>query len=136
MLVLVALSMAFLQKLAVAAAAGVAAALAGVFIAMQHVSLRSAGRLEGAQLGKGPYRSANCAPSAPIVERLAKVVKQLRDAAMEEGWQIDWNTFNAQLTRAASAAQRRDFAESVREYCRALTSVMEQLRHQGKSSGP
>ncbi|HVU85919.1 MAG TPA: PP2C family serine/threonine-protein phosphatase [Pirellulales bacterium] len=133
-LVLVALSMAFLQKLAVAAAAGIAAALAGGFIAMQQASLRSAGRLEGAQLGKGPYRSVNCAPSAPIVERLAKVVKQLRDAAMEEGWQIDWNKFNTQVTRAATAAQRHDFTESVREYCHALTSIMEQLRHQGKNS--
>jgi PPM family protein phosphatase len=131
-LVLVALSMAFLQKLAVAAAAGVAAALAGVFIVMQRASSNSAGRLESAQLGKGPYRSVNCAPNASIVERLAKVVKQLRDAAMEEGWQIDWNTFNAQLSRAASATQRHDYAESVREHCRALISVMEQLRHQGK----
>jgi serine/threonine protein phosphatase PrpC len=133
-LVLVALSMAFLQKLAVAAAAGIAAVLAGIFIATQQASLRSAGRLEGAQLGKGPYRSANCTPNASIVERLAKVVKQLRDAAMEEDWQIDWNKFNAQVTRAATAAQRHDFTESVREYCHAMTAIMEQLRHQGKSS--
>jgi hypothetical protein len=133
-LVLVALSMAFLQKFAVAGAAGIAAVLAGIFIATQQASLRSAGRLEGAQLGKGPYRSANCAPSASIVERLAKVVKQLRDAAREEDWQIDWNRFNSQVTRAATAAQRHDFTESVQEYCHAMTAIMEQLRHQGKGS--
>ena len=133
-LVLVALSMAFLQKFAVAGAAGIAALLAGIFIATQQASQRSAGRLEGAQLGKGPYRSANGAPSASIVERLAKVVKQLRDAAREEDWQIDWNKFNSQVTRAATAAQRHDFTESVREYCHAMTAIMEQLRHHGKGS--
>ncbi len=77
-LTLVTLSMAFLQKLAVAAATGAAAALAAIFIAVQHYSLGSTGKLEGPPLGKGPYRSTNCAANANIVERLAKVMKQLR----------------------------------------------------------
>ncbi|HEY4308346.1 MAG TPA: PP2C family serine/threonine-protein phosphatase [Pirellulales bacterium] len=131
-LVLVALSMAFLQKWAVAASTGVAAVLAAIFIAVQHYSIGSGGRLEGAQLGKGPYRSVQCAANVNIVERLAKVVKQLRDAAAEEGWQINWEQFNVHLTRAATATAKHDYTESVRAHCYAITSMMDQLRQQGK----
>jgi hypothetical protein len=83
-------------------------------------------------LGKGPYRTANCAANAAIVERLAKVVNQLQDAATEEGWQIDWEQFNAFGARADAASGRQDYGETVREHCRAISFMMNQLRHQSE----
>jgi protein phosphatase len=131
-LVLAALSMAFLGKWLVAATVAVAAAIAGAFVAAQHYSIGASKRLDSGQLGKGPYRSTNCTPNPAVVERLAKVVKQLRDAAAEEHWQIDWDRFNAYGARATAASQKQNYAQTVREHCHAISFMMDQLRHQSE----
>ena len=124
--------MAFLGKWLVAATVAAAAAIAGTFVAVQHFSTRASKRLDSGQLGKGPYRSTNCTPNPAIVERLAKVVKQLRDAAAEEHWQIDWDKFNSFGARAAAASHKQNYAETVREHCHAISFMMDQLRHQSE----
>ncbi|HEY1599653.1 MAG TPA: PP2C family serine/threonine-protein phosphatase [Pirellulales bacterium] len=131
-LVLTALAMAFVGNLLLAATVGAAAIIAGIFIAVQHFSISATARLDGKQLGKGPYRTTNCAASASIVERLAKVVKQLHDAAAEEDWQIDWDRFKGYEAKAMAANQRQNYSETVRQHCHAITFMMDQLRHQSR----
>ncbi len=136
-LVLAAVAMAFVGNLIVAGTVGAAAAIAAVFIAVQYYSVSGDGGLDGVRLGKGPYSSTNCAANAGVVERLAKVVKQLRDAAVEEEWQIDWDRVNSYASKAQAANQRKDFAVSVREHCHAISFMMDQLRHQpDRRNGP
>jgi len=133
-LILATLFMLFLGKLLVAATVGAAALLAALFIFVQYFSFGSSSRLEPAQLGKGPHRTTNCTANASLAERLAKVVKQLSDAAIEEGWHIDWERFNSFTMQAAAAAQRNDFLTSVRENCHAITTMMDELRHQNRNA--
>jgi serine/threonine protein phosphatase PrpC len=129
-LVLAALSMAFLGYAIVAVTVGAAALLAALFIAVQFFSHRHSSRLDAVKHGKGPYRSTDCTATANIADRLAKVVNQLRDAAAEEAWQIDWDRFNSYGARALAAGQRNNYSETVREHCRAVSFMMDQLRHQ------
>jgi PPM family protein phosphatase len=84
-------------------------------------------------LGKGPYRTYNCAPDGEFVDRLARIVKQLRDAATIEDWTVDWQQFNRIHSDAHAATFAAQYATAVRLYCHALSFMMAQLRGQPPS---
>ena len=80
---------------------------------------------EGQRIGRGPYARFDCTPDEPFVRRLAEIAQQLRDAASNEAWDVDWQSFNKHTSLAAEAAEAADYAEAVREYCRAFGFMME-----------
>jgi protein phosphatase len=84
----------------------------------------------GAMLGKGPHMRVECKPNAEFVEQLDRLVDQLRDAATAENWAIDWSKFNTHAKQAAAAAEKRDWPAAVRDYARAMRSMMHELRNQ------
>ncbi len=53
----------------------------------------------GAMLGKGPHVRIESKPNTEFVSQLGKLVDQLRDAATEENWAIDWGKFNTFAAR-------------------------------------
>jgi len=84
-------------------------------------------------LGKGPYRTYNCAPSAEFVERLSRIVGQLRDAATSEDWKVDWQRYNKIHAEADAANFAAQYPTAVRLYCHALNFMMAELRNQKPS---
>jgi hypothetical protein len=117
------------QKIA-ALGALVGALVAACIAAVQKFG-GGAGRDGGARRwGRGPYAALDCVPTAAFSEKLAEMTQQLRDAAVNANWQVSWDTFWKHESRAASAANAAEFAEAIREYCRAISGMMEQLRHQ------
>lgn len=84
-------------------------------------------------LGKGPYRAYDCVPNAEFVERLARIVGQLRDAATNEDWKIDWHHFNEIQTNADAATFSAQYPTAVQLYCQALSFMMGELRAQQSS---
>ena len=80
--------------------------------------------------GKGPYTACNCHADGRFVERLVDITHQLRDAAIQEDWSVDWNRFNAHHDRAVSAAMASDYTRAVREHCHAISFMMSELRRQ------
>jgi protein phosphatase len=84
----------------------------------------------GALLGKGPHIKVECPPGEAIVAELKKLVDQLRDAATEGNWSLDWSKFNAFSKQAQAEAEQRNFPQAVRDYSRALRSMMSELRNQ------
>ena len=64
---------------------------------------------------------------------LARVLEQLRDAARHEDWVLDWSQVNAATADAEAAVARRDFMAAVRDYCRAISILMKELRSQRKA---
>lgn len=84
----------------------------------------------GQRLGRGPHTSRACPTNNDFVDKLAKVVAQLREAATEENWSIDWTRFNTFDSRAMSAAERKDYLEAVREYGHAICFMMDEIRGQ------
>jgi protein phosphatase len=92
---------------------------------------RTAGRSEGAnRLGKGPYKSREYPVGSDFVSRLAGLARELREATVGTEWTIDWAPFDDHESRAAAAFQAAQYAEAVREYCRAISFMMAQLRSQ------
>jgi PPM family protein phosphatase len=85
---------------------------------------------QGKQFGRGPYVSRNCAPNDDFIHRLTDMMVQLRDAATAEQWQVDWNRFNQHISLAETAHHAADFTASGREYLRAISFLMAQLKQQ------
>ena len=95
----------------------------------------------GQRLGRGPYTSRPCPTNNDFVDKLAKVVAQLREAATEENWSIDWTRFNTFDSRAMAAAESKNYLDAVREYGHAICFMMDEIRgqrrkkHNGHSPG-
>ncbi|MEX2186334.1 MAG: protein phosphatase 2C domain-containing protein [Pirellulales bacterium] len=85
----------------------------------------------GGRYGKGPHTSRLCTANGRMVADLAKMAVQLREAATEQNWSIDWQRFESDLLDAESATDRKDHAAAVQAYCHAISFLMNELRHQG-----
>ena len=114
-----------------------AAACAAAFLVTAVVSLvhRYGGdsptyQFDAQPLGKGPYTACDCHADEKFVERLVEITHQLRDAAIQEDWSIDWGRFNSHHDKAVSAAMASNYAEAVREHCHAISFMMSELRRQ------
>lgn len=84
----------------------------------------------GRMLGRGPYTSANCPPSHELVTKLAGTLNELRDAARDGQWTIHGKPITEACERAAAADAAGNFAEAIRQYCRGITMMMNELRKQ------
>ena len=82
------------------------------------------------RFGRGPYTSCDCTPNAQSVARLARIVQQLRDAAANEDWDVDWSRFNVFGVQAAQAIEAADYTQAVRQHCAAINFMMGELRAQ------
>jgi hypothetical protein len=87
----------------------------------------------GDHFGRAPYATAIFAANAAFIQDLSKVLEQLKDAARQEDWVLDWAKVNGLTTRAEESARKNDYVAAVREYCRAISVFMEQLRHQRRA---
>ena len=89
-------------------------------------------------LGKAPYTDLTCSADGQFVDRISQIVEQLREAAVEEDWTVDWDRFNSLLDQAAASGKAANYAEAVRQYCQAISFMVEQLklqRNSGNDSG-
>jgi protein phosphatase len=133
-IVLAALGLAVAGHPWIALATLVIAVVIGLVALLQHDRPPSESEFSGRPLGKGPYVSWDCTPDLAFATELSKVGQQLRDAASGSEWSVKWTEFNAHDARAVSATRKGDYTEAVREYCRAISSMMEQLRHQKRAT--
>lgn len=85
---------------------------------------------QGRQLGKAPYTATNAPPNREFARKLAATLAELRDAARDGRWNVDWSTFDELCRRATAAEQAGDFPEAVRQSCRGVTFMMKELRSQ------
>lgn len=113
----------------------VAAAATGIVGLWQALSGRAPREVPTERFGSGPHRSLDCTPNGALAERLAKVVAQLSEAAIDDQWQIDWQGFNAHRERAEAAVTGKRFADAIAEYARAISFMMSQLREHRRTLG-
>jgi protein phosphatase len=93
--------------------------------------------LSGAhRLGRGPYVEVSCAASREMAENLENLTGELRAAAEVEKWPGGIETIDNHCQQAASATEAGDFAVAVREYCQAISLMMQMLRARQKAKGP
>jgi protein phosphatase len=84
----------------------------------------------GRYLGRGPYTSTPCVPSAPFVEKLYSLLQELRQAARENSWAVSWDRVDEFARKAQAHNRAGQPAEGVAWVCRALVLVMDELRSQ------
>jgi serine/threonine protein phosphatase PrpC len=89
----------------------------------------------GTMLGRGPYTRVECPPNHELVDKLAATLAELREAAHDGSWSIDWGPIDSLCTKAAAADQAGNHAEAIRGYCQGITYTMEQLRKQPLKKG-
>lgn len=123
--------MAVLKYPGVAVGTGVLAAIVGVYAIAKSFRRGKSSRYHvDGKLGNGPHTSRVCNINNEFVDKFAKIVAQLKDAAVEESWSLDWHKFNGISGRASAAAEKSNYVEAVREYCYAISFMMNELRNQ------
>jgi serine/threonine protein phosphatase PrpC len=125
--------LAALTQWQVAAGAGAIALVVGLVAAIKTFGQRGGGisLSEGRRLGRGPYVRVHCQATSQFVERLAEIVQELRVAAEEEHWSVDMTRFNELCEAAVKATASRQHSDAVRQYARAISFMMQQLRDNG-----
>ncbi len=136
-----AMALALLISLALAALGHYAPAMISVLVAAVVVVLllvQGLNRPPGAYalhtdrpLGAGPHRRFEVTPTAESVAMFCQTAQQLRDAAKDEHWTLDWSRFNALGDKAQAALASGNYSLAVREYLLAITFMMNEIRHQG-----
>jgi protein phosphatase len=86
------------------------------------------------QLGKGPYTSLKCPPSAPFATQMEEMAKDLKEAAVEANYSLDLAGFEEFCHLGRESAAAKDFADSIRQYTRGISHVMQQLRQRRSQS--
>ncbi len=123
------------MQLRIAAMAALIGAIAAGAIAMFQKFIKTESfRWPQRPFGRAPYAACDCVPDAGFVARLADLNRQLREAASNAHWRIDWDAYCEHESKAAAATRAGSHLEAVREYCRAISCMMEQLRHQSELS--
>lgn len=114
----------------VSALAGLVAAIVGVVLLFRGRSKPDNSASSDDRLGNGPHAHAICKGGDEFMETLSGVLDELRDAAQESNWDIEWSRLVEYRRGAAKAASSGDYSEAVRHYARAISFMMDELRRQ------
>ncbi|MEM9643680.1 MAG: PP2C family serine/threonine-protein phosphatase [Planctomycetota bacterium] len=80
--------------------------------------------------GRAPYRRFSAEPTGQLNDKLKKTVDELRKAASEKCWELDWSEVEKHQVTSQQAASNNEFAEAVRHQAEAIIETMKQLREQ------
>ncbi len=118
-------------------AAALIAGVVGVVLALLLNSVLAKGgdELPRSRLGRGPHRTYQCRPELPFVQELARIFEQLRMAAVEEDWRIDWAHIDVMTRTAQQALAKKDFPAAVAAYGRIISFMMRELKRQSVGPG-
>lgn len=129
---LAAIFLLMMSMLIPAAVVGGVALLMTAFGLIQHFGTSGGVALGGGRhLGKGPYTVSVCSPGNEFISKLYEVIEELREAARDGHWNINWRTFDEYCNRAQAAVEQKNYVEGVREFCRGVSFMMQELRSQG-----
>ncbi len=82
--------------------------------------------------GRGPHTRTPCDKTDQLVRRLRDTMQELRQAAAEEDWAINWPPIDRHCQAGRKAAESREYQEALQEYSHAISYTMKELREQRK----
>lgn len=135
-LLLVALAMAVLQFAIPAVVAAAGGVLTLVLATWRMMAPQRAGTTigQGLKLGKGPYVHVTCPPGTQFLERLTKIIRELREAAEQKNWDVDWGYVESTMGRGTDAAGRGDRRSAIRTYCEVIRYLVSRFRRTDSDS--
>ena len=100
----------------------------------------------GSTIAWRPYRTASARITEEFVQYLARMEGELRRAALDENWAIDWKPLEEAYQKAADSLTRKRYSRALLEFARVFDLLMvgvhshrKQLQHEnrwGKGSNP
>jgi PPM family protein phosphatase len=114
-------------------AAGVAflgAVVALGITALQGVAGTGRSLASGQRLGRGPYTETPVVPKPDFLKKLFATANELRTAAEEGQWEIDWDRFTELCNSAEQARQSGQWQAAVRDGTQAISFLLQELRNQ------
>jgi protein phosphatase len=79
------------------------------------------------------YRQASSRVEQPFLEGLARFLSASKQQIQEKQWEADWATYQQHTESAEKLASQSNFADALREYCRAVHLLGETVqRHRPK----
>ena len=85
----------------------------------------------GFRLGNGPNVSIDCPAADKFTDKLAKIVEELREAAIENEWAVDWSVLDGHCEQAVRAASAREHRDSIKSYGLAIHAMITELPRRG-----
>jgi protein phosphatase len=115
-----------------AAAVALGGAAVAALVAIGHRAWVMSGTALGGNkmLGSGPYASVDCRPNPKLAQKLRATLDELRKAARDGDWSIQWDPLEKSCQLAETAMAGGNFPEAVRHYCCGISYVMKELRSQ------
>ena len=88
---------------------------------------------------RGPYAVSQCAPNAEFANQLASIAREVRDAATNGHWAVDWAQFNGKMDSGTYASQASDYCPGRSlllpgdqfHYGRAAATAKERMKAEG-----
>ena len=71
-----------------------------------------------------------------FVKELVGTFEQLRKAAVEEDWQMDWGQIDTLIRDAQQSAANRNYSAAVAGFGRAISAMIRALKNQGRQQKP
>ncbi|MCU0872653.1 MAG: protein phosphatase 2C domain-containing protein [Pirellulaceae bacterium] len=112
------------------AVAGAAALVVGLVTHFRGAAPAGKPAAQTHRLGNAPYVSITCSAGNEFVQSLATTLNELREAAIESGWQVRWNEFEHLCRKADAACEAEDFPAAVQSYAKSISFMMHELRSQ------
>ena len=135
---LAAIGLAMIRRKIEAAVSLVVAVVVPVGAWLRQVALAPADSTQAVSgpFGAGPYRSYDGAQAAETLAEFDGLLAQLREAAREQHWLIDWPRLEGFLHAAATARTDGDTSAAARQTALAISFLMDQIRQQRKKQPP
>lgn len=113
--------------------AGVAAVaglffLGGVLLKTLNVSSKGVSLTATQRFGRAPYTTTHFPRDGKFIETMADIVNQLREAAVEGQWDVDWGPVDQKCRAAEQATENKKHPEAIGDYARTISYLMGQLR--------
>ena len=80
--------------------------------------------------GKAPYRSYSARPTKTLYDKLGSTVTELRKAAENNNWMMEWDKVDELQAQGAAALQSNNGKQAIRHQAEAIIETMQQLREQ------
>jgi serine/threonine protein phosphatase PrpC len=122
----------FVQQFALAAVGAAATILAGIsgWIKMVKVNVSDD---RSANLGRAPYRKAQCKPTASFVKQLTSVIDELQEWVAESGIPVDRHSLDAATKLGKQSLSAKNYKQAIQQYCAVLVAIMKEARAKGNS---
>lgn len=85
----------------------------------------------GGPYGKGPHRAYDGVANKAMVTQFAEMIEQLRSAAEQKQWPINWQVFLAHREEGEKGTESNDETAAIRGYCAAIRSMLREMRKSG-----